>query len=645
MKTTTRRTALFGPYALDLRSGELRKFGMKVKMGEQAFQIVLMLVERPGEMVTREELRSKLWATDTFVDFDHGLNSAVQRLRDCLSDSAGKPRWIETVPRRGYRFVGQLEWSDGSASSEILPQTSGESQNRNSDGEGEAQASGSVGISKGLERVKGHGGRIALLVVVALLLFLVAIPLVRRIQGRSSARQAQLIRSLAVLPLENLSGDPAQEYFADGMTDEVITMLAKNPSLRVISRTSVMQYKKVHRPLREIAQELGVDGILEGSVGRSGNRVHVTAQLIHAASDTHVWAESFDRDLSDVGSLQNELAQTIAKQVGATTSGPGIPARHINPEAHDAYLLGRYYWFAEAGEYEKSRGYFQKAIDLQADYVAAWSGLADSYAASAMDGQFRPAAVMPKAEAAAKMALEMDDLNAEAHKSMAFIQLFYRWDWKAAERESARALELNPNFADGHHLRSYVLCSLNRMDEAVQEEKKTMELDPFAKPWVLSFALIRARQFDAALNEARLRSVAQPNNASLHYLLSYAYFFKGMEKESEEESERELQLAGEKNQLADQVQAYRHGGLPAVRAQNVDRLKRRAAKQYVSPSDFVHAYAELGRKEETIRYLEESYRERSPHLVFLQSDPNFDFLHSDPRYRNIVKKMGLPPAY
>lgn len=639
---TTPRTALFGPYALDLRSGELRKFGTKVKMGEQTFQILCLLLEQPGEMVTREELRAKLWADDTFVDFDHGLNSAVQRLRDCLSDSAGKPRWVETIPRRGYRFVGQVEWSDENPP-EIVSKPNNESQHQNS--AEEAQASRSVGAVEASARVKGFGRRIASLVVVALLLFLAAVPIGKWIQNARSAKRALPIKSLAVLPLENLSGDPAQEYFADGMTDEVITMLAKNPTLRVISRTSVMQYKKVHRPLREIAQELGVDGILEGSVGRTGNRVHMTAQLIHAASDTHVWAESFDRDLSDVGSLQNELAQTIAKQVGATTSGPGIPARHIDPEAHDAYLLGRYYWFADAGEYEKSRGYFQKAIDLQPDYVAAWSGLADSYAASAMDGQFRPEAVMPKAEAAAKRALEMDDLNAEAHKSMAFIQLFYRWDWKAAERESARALELNPNFADGHHLRSYVLCSLNRMDEAVREEKKTMELDPFAKPWVLSFALIRARQFDGALNEARLRSVAQPNNASLHYLLSYAYFFKGMKRESEEESERELQLSGEKDRLAEQVQAYRHGGLPAVHAWNVDRLKRKAAKQYVSPSDFADAYAELGRKEETIRYLEESYRERSPHLVFLQSDPNFDFLHSDPRYRAIVQQMGLAPAY
>ena len=452
MKTTTRRTALFGPYALDLRSGELRKFRTKVKMGEQAFQILCLLLERPGEMVTREELRARLWADDTFVDFDHGLNSAIQRLRDCLSDSAEKPRWIETVPRRGYRFVGQLEWSDGSASSEILPQTSGESQNRNSDGEGEAQASGSVGISEGLERVKGHGGRIALLVVVALLLFLVAIPLVRRIQGRSSARQALLIRSLAVLPLENLSGDPAQEYFADGMTDEVITMLAKNPSLRVISRTSVMQYKKVHRPLREIAQELGVDGILEGSVGRSGKQVHVTAQLIHAASDTHVWAESFDRDLSDVGSLQNELAQTIAKQVGATTSASGRPERRINPEAHDAYLLGKYYWFAH--EYKKSRGYFQKAIDLTGGNFA--------------PPQFGLGAILCQKQ--------------EFSQAAALLQ---------------RAVDLEPGSAIGKYYLGWAQFGLNRLVEAEKSTEQALLRNPtFAEAYVL-LARIHQREGNA----------------------------------------------------------------------------------------------------------------------------------------------------
>jgi len=643
MKTTTSRIALFGPYALDLRSGELRKFGTKVKMGEQAFQILLMLLERPGEMVTREELRVRLWADDTFVDFDHGLNSAVQRLRDCLSDSAGKRRWVETIPRRGYRFLGQVEWSDEGFSSEILSKPSGESQAEGSDGEIPPSVRVEPSQAPATAKASGFGRRIALLAVLVMALFLGAMPIVRRMQDARSAKQARLIKSLAVLPLENLSGDPAQEYFADGMTDEVITMLAKNPSLRVISRTSVMQYKKVHRPLREIAQELGVDGILEGSVGRSGNRVHVTAQLIHAASDTHVWAESFDRNLSDVGSLQNELAQTIAKQVGATTSGSGRPERRINPEAHDAYLLGRYYWFAS--EYEKSREYFQKAIDLQPDYAAAWGGIADSYTATVVEGDYRPQAVMAQAEAAAKKAVELDDLDSEAHRAVAAIQLFYRWDWAAADRESARAVELSPSLAESHHLRSYVLWTLNRTDEALQEQKKATELEPFARPWGLGYALIRARQFDAALNEARVRSDAQPNNADLHDLLSQAYFYKGMEKEAEEENERALQLAGEKDLLAEHVQVYQQGGYRAVLAWRVEVVKRRAAKHYVSPMDFAGKYGQLGRKEETIRYLEESYRERSPGLVDVQNDPNFDFVHSDPRYRAIVRKMGLPPAY
>src|ERR1700692_3221033 len=419
MKTTVARTAQFGPYALDLRSGELRKFGTKVKMGEQAFQILRVLLETPGEMVTREDLRAKLWTSETFVDFDHGLNSAVQRLRDCLSDSAEKPRWVETVPRRGYRFVGQVEWSGESPPSEVVTSPSDGGQDESPANQGPVSAN--VGPSEAPRRAIGFGRRSALLVVAVLALFLVAFLTFKLIQDAHPAGRAMLIRSLAVLPLENLSGDPAQEYFADGMTDEVITMLAKNPALRVTSRTSVMQYRRVHRPLREIARELGVDGILEGSVVRSGSRVHITAQLIHAASDTHVWAERFDRDLSDLSSLQNELAQTIAKQVGTTTSGFGKTERRINPEAHDAYLLGRYYWFARA--HKKSREYFQKAIDLQPDYAAAWSGIADSYTASVAIGSFPPDAVMPQAEAAARKAMELDDSEAVGHRAGAAVSV------------------------------------------------------------------------------------------------------------------------------------------------------------------------------------------------------------------------------
>jgi TolB-like protein/DNA-binding winged helix-turn-helix (wHTH) protein len=642
----------FAEFELDSGRYELRCGNRVLKLEKIPMELLTLLVEGHGQLVSRDEIVEKIWGKDVFLDTEHGINTAIRKIRHVLEDDPEQPRFVQTVTGKGYRFIAAATSIDhvgngGDGARERVALFTPPLPAETPLGNAEIGRSG-----EGIEPVKPVVRRsrwpIAALVVVVLagvIVVLVTMNSSSTREGLFTRSVKPQIHSLAVLPLENLSGDPAQEYFADGMTDEVITMLAKNTGLRVVSRTSVMQYKKVHRPLADVARELGVDGILEGSVERSGNRVHINAQLIYAPKDMHLWAESYDRDLKDLTSLQSDLAQDIARQVGLTTAAIGRPERHINPEAHDAYLLGRYYWFAETDEYEKSRGYFQKAIDLQPDYAAAWSGLADSYALGAVAGRLPPEAVMPQAEAAAKKALELDDLDGEAHKSMAAIQLFYRWDWRAAERESARALELNPNFAEGHHLRAYVLRCLNRLDEAVQEERKTMELDPFAKPFVLGFALIRARQFGAALNEARIRSDAQPNNAGLHQLLSYAYFFNGMEKESEEESERYLQLAGEKDRLAEQVQVYRHGGFRAVLAWRVDKLKRTAAKQYVSPSDFADAYAELGRKEETIRYLEESYRERSPHLGFLQSDPNFDFLHSDPRYRAIIKKMGLPPNY
>jgi len=635
MNTTTKRTAVFGPYTLDLRSAELRKFGTKVKMGEQTFQILRMLLESPGELVSRDELRAKLWAEDTFVDFDHGLNSAVQRLRDCLSDSAESPQWIETVPRRGYRFVGQVECSEAGSSSDGLPGSSIVSPG--------AQADENAEAAQAQESTKALGRPSVLFVVVALVFLLAAFPAVNQIRKARSAKRAQLIRSLAVLPLDNLSGNPAEEYFADGMTDEVITMLAKNPALRVTSRTSVMQYKGVHRPLPEIAAELGVDGILEGSVGRLGSRVHMTAQLIHAASDTHVWAESFDRDLSDVGSLQSELAEAIAKQVGAATSIASKPEKEVKPEAHDAYLRGRYQWFLY--DYDGSGRYFQKAIELQPDYAAAWSGLADSYSATAAMGWATPAATMPQAEAAARKAIELDGSVAEAHNSMAAVDLFYRWDWEDAERESTRAIELNPNLGEARHMHSLVLTALNRMDEAVQEERKAAELDPLTRPWAVGWALIKAHQYDAAIAELRVRSGAQPNDGFVHSLLWEAYFYRGKEKEAEQELAGALRRIGQQKFADEADQAYRRGGFQSVLESRLNQHKLNAAKNFVSALLLAEDYGRLKRKEETIHYLERAYDERAPFMAHIQSNPDFDFVHSDPRYRAIVGKMGLPTAH
>lgn len=642
--------ARFADFELDCGRYELRRGDRVLKLEKIPMDLLALLVESNGHLVSRDQIIEKIWGKDVFLDTEHGINTAVRKIRQALGDDPEQPRFVQTVTGKGYRFIAPVAVigearrnGDGSRKAslateprpEVLPVSSEPSAPT-------APTSRDTNPTRPSKAL-----RIASLSTAALVLLAAALVgfNVRGWRDQLIAHpNSQRISALAVLPLENLSGDPTQDYFADGMTDELITMLAKHLPMRVISRTSVMQYKNVHRPLPEIARELGVDGILEGSVVRSGNRVHLAAQLIYAPSDTHVWANSFNRDLSDVGGLQDELAETIAKQVGAKTSGTAkSEGRRINPEAHDAYLLGRYYWYAN--DTKKSRTYFEKAIELQPDYAVAWAGLSDYYTENTVVGEFPPEAAMPQAEAAAKKALELDDLSAEAHLSMAGIQLFYRWNWAAAERESARAIELNPNLALAHQMRSFTLRPLNRLDEALQEERKAMELDPFSSPDLLGWALLRARQFDAALNEALMRRDVQPTNPDIHYLLSYAYFYKGLEKESEEELERCLQLNGDKDRLAEQVRVYRRGGFRAVLEWEIEVLKRKASKKYVPPTEFAEAYAQLGRKEETIRYLEKSYRERAPQLAFLQSEPAFEFLRSDPRYRDLVSKMGLPPAY
>lgn len=336
-------------------------------------------------------------------------------------------------------------------------------------------------------------------------------------------------------------------------------------------------------------------------------------------------------------------ATQIARQVGSRVSVSNKPERRIDPDARDAYLRGRQFWFAR--NMEQSRTHFQKAIDLQPDYAAAWSGLADSYTASVMLGEYPPGKIMPLAEEAARKALQLDDSLAEAHASVAAIDLFYRWDWSGADKESARAVQQNSGFAEGHRVRSYVLNSVNRLDEAVQEQKKAMELDPFTDPAGLGYALICVRQFEAAVNEARARVATQPNNADLHYLLAFANFGEGSEIEGEQELEQALRLSGGQKLADEDHRAYARGGMQAVWECNLKDLKRRAATQNVSPLEFANNYGWLKRKDETLHYIELAYKQGVPSLVFMQSEPTFVFLHAEPRYRDIVNKMGLPPAY
>jgi TolB-like protein/DNA-binding winged helix-turn-helix (wHTH) protein len=629
--TSAQAIARFGPCELDVRSGEMRKFGIRVKLGEQPLRILILLTERPGELVTREELRVRLWSHGIFVDFDHSLNSAVQRLRETLSDTADKALWIETVPRRGYRFVGAVEWSNPNGSDPAKVSTIPSNNEPAEHPLPELPA-------PPIPRSRFFGWRWLAAVVV---LLLAAAAFIRIVQDNRTLTPAA-IRSLAVLPLENLSGDPSQEYFADGMTDELITALAKNRTLRVVSRTSAMQYKGVNRPVRDIARELGVNSILEGSIERYANHVHMTVQLIYAPTDTHVWAESYNRDETQAYSLPEELSQTIAKEVKVATS-PAPAPRYINPEAHDAYLHGRYSWFGSNDA--STLDYFEKAIQLQPDYAAAWSGLSDYYGLSAVAGQLDPQKMRSKWDAAAHKAVELDDSLAEAHNSLAALYFFGNWDCTHADAESQRTIALDPSYAEARHLRSYILMAMNRPDQAVQEQKRGTELDPFQRPWALGFTYYRLRQFDAAITELRLRAAANPQDGSTHFILSDAYWSKGMFKEAAQEMEQGFLTDGDRTSADAVANAFQRGGSGAVAEWRWQNTKTARHHGYASPWWMAMDCARARHKEETLKLLEAAYHEHSPRLIFLQNEPLFDFLHSDARYQSLAKKLPVPPAF
>jgi TolB-like protein/DNA-binding winged helix-turn-helix (wHTH) protein len=460
----------FGVFEVDLRAGELRKNGVKRKLQEQPFQILAILLERPGEMVTREELRSRLWPADTFVDFDHGVNKAVNRIRDALGDSATHPRFIETVARRGYRFIADVAVTGA-------PVTTRGAVPRDLAHIDEA-AVATVGPPTSPARVGGFYrwtiGGVALALAAVLAIWAL----------QSKAPQPRSIRSLAVLPLENLSGDPSQEYFADGMTDELIATLGQISALRVISRTSVMPYKRERKPLPQIARELNVDAVIEGTVLRPGGQVRITAQLIEARNDNHLWSDTYDGDLRDTLTLQNRVARAIAEQIRISLN-PKEQAtlkqrKVLDPEAYEAYLKGRYFWNKRTGDdLQKAVEYFKRALQRDPRYAQAYSGLADTYALLGdwEYGVLAPKDAFPRAKAAAARALQLDDTLGEAHTSLAFCLDAFDWDLKSAETEFRRGMELNPGYATAHHWYAWHLAVSGRNDDAIAELKKAQTLD------------------------------------------------------------------------------------------------------------------------------------------------------------------------
>jgi len=641
---TPRSTSVvrFGTYEVSLQSGEVRKAGLRIRVQQQPMKLLEILLERPGEVVTREELRSRVWPSESFGDFDQALNIAVGKIRSALGDSAENPRFIETLPKRGYRFIADVSVLDADAhakraeSAAVDPPVAGPGQ--------ESQGAG-LAIRPKRRMWLTHGVIVALALIVGLSLLVLAGWLFR-----SHRRAPEGIRSLAVLPLDNLSGDASQNYFADGMTDELITDLAQISALRVISRTSVMIYKGARKPLPQIARELNVDAVVEGTVLRSGNRVRITAQLIEASTDRHIWSQSYEGELRDTLALQNRVASAVADQIRINLTPREQAALKnvevVNPEAYEAYLKGRYFWNKRTVDgLRVALAYFNQAIDEDPKYARAYSGLADTYALLG-DWQYAvmtPREAFPKAKAAAIKALELDSGLGEAHNSLAFVLDGFDWDLESGGKEFRRAIELNPSYATAHHWYAWHLSLLGRYDEAVAEMRKAESLDPLSLiiNTDLAEVLVLAHSYDEAIRQSQKTIEMDSNFALAHNQLAQAYLQKHMYAAAIAEMQKAVALSGSSPTcLANLARAYVASGKKSEAVKLLDDLKKRSNPAYSNASEIAMIYASLGDSDQAMNWLAKGYEERFNPGVLLR--PGFDPLRSDSRFQNLVHRVGLP---
>ncbi len=641
---SSRQCVRFGAFELDFRSEELRKHGSKVKLQGQPAKILAILLARPGEMVTREALRKELWPEDTFVDFDSGLNSAIKKLREALGDSRESSRFIETLPRRGYRFIAPVEEADPAAPG---PSTSYEPP---------AQALAGRRLSRYRLPVMVGAGVLALLfIVIGTYGARWREVLGAETRPRPGTGQ-QSIQSLAVLPLENLSSDPDQEYFAEGMTDALTTDLAKISTLKVISRTSSMQFKGTKKPLQQIAKELNVDALVEGTVERTGSRVRITARLIDARNDRNLWAESYERDLRDVLALQSQVARAIASEIKVDLQPQEqarlATVRQVDPEAEIAYLRGRYEmdkWTREG--FNEGFRYFQQAIQEDPAFAEAWAGLSDAYFEW---GEFRIAPLaetLPKARAAAQKALELDETLSEAHVSVATTIVAAGSMPSVAERELQRAIALDPSNARAHQVYGIYLRHYGRFDQSLAELERAEELDPLTpkKKNNLGVALYFVGRYDEALEWFHQVPDPDLDSERRHRRMAEIYEHKGMQKEAIAEFVASLRF-GAKADLAARVErSYLSSGYAEAKEVllrgEVNWAEKQAKSGTVSKDAFwiAREYAILGDKNKAIGWLDTAYQNRSTGFEDYKIDPQLADLRSDPRVQELARRFDPRP--
>ncbi len=650
------RVVRFGVFEADLKACELRKHGFRLKLAEQPFQVLAMLLERPGETVTREELRDRLWHSDTFVDFDHGLNNAVMRVREALLDSSDHPRYVETIPRRGYRFVAPVD-----VATPAVAHPAKEESERASP----VYASVESGIapvppvtdrpaSRSVSRNWLPTLRFVLAAFIAVAGSAALILFALRGPHNGAAGKANLTHStsIVVLPLENLSGDKDQDYFADGMTDELIANLAKIRSLHVISRSTAMAYKGTRKPLSEIARELNVDAVVEGTVMRVGNRVRITAELVQVSTDHHLWADTYESQLGDVLALQNRVSSAIVNEIRINLTPEErerlAKAPAVSPEAYENYLKGLYYWNKRSDEnLARAISYFERATSLDSQYALGYAGLSDCYAIISAEifGTMPASEAAPKAKAAAMRALELDPTMAEAQTSLATVKFNYDWDWSGASEGFERAIRLNPSYATAYQRYSLYLIAMGRVQDSFAQIQKARALDPLSLSinFSLGWRFYMARQYDEAIAQSKDTLEMDPTYELPHLILGQAYEQKGDYARAIPELRRAVDLShGTPLMVSALAHAYGRSGSRAEAEKLLAKLQAKSPKQYVSPYYLALICVGLGQNEQALDLLDQAFADRSNGLVFLKVEPELDQLRSNPRFIALQKRLGFP---
>ena len=613
----------FGEFELALKSGELRRNGSVVRLQPQPFKLLVFLASHAGQTVTRQELQQAVWEDETFVDFEHGLNFCIKQIRSALGDNAQSPRLIETLPRRGYRFIAEVEKLNGSV---LIESNSPEPE------VARTARDALPGAVQSSARRLALVGAIASVIVIA-----------GYVAWRSAHRVANPVSKvmMAVLPFENLSGDTEQDYFSDGMTEEMIAQLGRLQPQRlgVIARTSTMTYKHATKDIAHIGRELGVDFVVEGSVRREQERVRITAQLIRVSDQTHLWSQSYDRPTGDALNVQSEVAGRIANALAIELLGEKTADSSNSASAVDAYLRGRYLWNkGDRNSVSKSIEYFARAIEIDPTYAAAFAGLADSYRLLGMYYVILPAEAYPKAQAAALRALELDPANADALVSLGTIRFRYEWNWEKAEQEFLRAIEINPSLGIAHHDYAWFLVAMERFDEGIEHMKVAQRLDPLS-PLANSdvgWVYLMARRYDEAVDQINRTLELEPAFGGALACLERAYTLKGQHREALATLMREIGDSGRPASEGDPAQSMK-----SLYRTRLERRLEAMKRDRSSPYSIATICVAAGERDQACEWLARAFKERDPMLVSARTDPAFDLLRGDERFESLLRQVGF----